>query len=133
MTLVGVSAAAAGIELMWSPGGTMGLSVALLRDSPFSDYFIPGLFLFTVNGVASLIVAMMAFQNQRFTGIATLFIGAFMIVWIVFEVYWIGWTNWLQPAMIAVGFIEMVLGGYLNKLPPDNSEIFKGSHSFHVH
>lgn len=133
LTLIGVSAAVAGIGFMWSPGGGMGLSAALLRNSPFSDYFIPGLCLFTVNGILSLIVAVMAFQKQRFSGVGTLILGALMIIWIVFQVHWIGWTSWLQPVMLAAGFLEMVLGGYLNELTPDNTGIFKGRHGSHAH
>jgi hypothetical protein len=115
LVLIGLSAVWAGGGLAWNPEGGMGLTVDLLADSPFRDFFYPGLILLIVNGIGSLVVAVMAFRNHRFAGIGTLFLGMAMIMWIIFQVYWMGWTSWLQPTFIIVGALEMALGVYLNE------------------
>lgn len=133
LALIGVSAVAAGAGLMWNPDGGLGLSVDLLKNSPFSGYFIPGLFLAVVNGLLSLFVAVLAFRKQRFAGAGTLLLGALMVIWIVFQVYWIGWTSWLQPVMLTVGVVEMGLGVSLNEMNPDTNKVFRGHHGSHAH
>lgn len=121
LTLIGIGAVVVGFGLMTEPSGEgIGLPLSILKDSPFEDFFIPGVALFLVNGCGSLIGAFLAFRNHRFTGYATLVLGIGMIIWITAQVIWIGWQSWLQPTFIAVGFIELALGfllidGYIDQ------------------
>lgn len=111
LTLVGIGAVAAGLGLLLEPdGGGVGLPLDLLANSPFEDFLIPGIVLFAVNGIASLIGAVLAFRKHRYTGIATMVLGFAMLIWISTQVYWIGWQSWMQPAFLAVGLAEVVLG-----------------------
>lgn len=132
LAIIGVSAFISGLSLMLNPEGGMGLSTGLLNNSPFEDFFIPGIFLFVMNGIVSLIVSFLAFRNHMYTGIGTILLGALMIVWITTQVYWIGWTSWLQPTFLAVGVIELGIGIYLNE-KHSNHHIFKGHHGTHAH
>jgi hypothetical protein len=111
LIVVGLGAVVVGYGLMTDPSGTgIGLPLDLLRRSPFNDYFIPGIALFSVNGATSLVGAFLAFRKNQFTGFVTLTLGIAMVIGIGAQVYWIGWESWLQPTFLAVGFIEIALG-----------------------
>ena len=54
--VVSANALFAGYSFMSDPSGQgLKTSVILLRFSPFKDFFIPGLILFTINGLFDLI------------------------------------------------------------------------------
>jgi hypothetical protein len=116
LTLIGVGAVISGWLLMQDPSGdSIGLTVKLLENSPFDDYFIPGLVLFAVNGIGSLLVALLIATNQRYTGFATMVLGLAMIIWIVVEFFWVSEESFLQPTMFAVGLVEMILGFFITR------------------
>jgi hypothetical protein len=111
LALVGMGALTTGLGLMMAPDGEwMRLSLDLLKNTPFEDFFIPGTILFVIHGAFSLIGALLAFFNQRFTGVVTVLTGIAMVIWIVAQVIWIGWQSWLQPTFLGVGLIEVALG-----------------------
>ncbi len=133
LAFIGISAVISGGAFILYPEGGMGLSLEQLRNTPFADYLIPGIFLMAVNGLASLVVSVMAFRIHRYAGVGTLFLGALMIAWIILQVHWIGWSSWLQPTMLAAGTLEMGLGVYLNEQNPESRGLFKGRHGPQVH
>lgn len=134
LSLIGFGGIAAGLGLMLQPdGGGLGFTLTMLENSPFEDFFIPGIFLFTVNGMASLVGAFFAFKDQRYSGLGTAVLGVAMIIWIVAEVYWIGWVSWLQPTFLVVGAIELGLGYFLNAQHPENHGMFTHHHGTPAH
>ncbi len=78
-TFIGVGALAGGLMLMLEPSGSgMGFPVELLQGSPFPDYRIPGVFLFTVNGLGSLVGAGLSFARHRHAGEAAALLGGIL-------------------------------------------------------
>lgn len=111
LLLVGAGAVTTGAGLMLEPSGeNLSMSVKLLDDSPFTDFFFPGMALAVLIGLGSLAGSALAFIRHSFTAAATILIGAMLTIWIGAQVYWIGWESWLQPAFLAIGVIEMLLG-----------------------
>jgi hypothetical protein len=111
LVLIGIGAAVVGVGLVIDPSGVrIGLPLELLNNSPFEDYFIPGFALFLINGIGSLLGALLAFIHNRFAGFATIILGIVMIIWITAQVIWIGWESVLQPIFLGVGLVELVLG-----------------------
>ena len=109
--VIGISAIAGGWTLFTDPtGAQMGFSTAQLAGSPFPNYLIPGLFLFLVNGVGSLIGATMSFRCQRHAGLTAMALGAIMMGWLGIQVMVIGAVHWLQPFMFGLGLLEAALG-----------------------
>jgi hypothetical protein len=133
LLLIGIGAVAAGWAFIQDPNGSgVGISLDYLKDSPFKDFLIPGIVLFSVNGVASLIGAVLAFFKNRNSGIFTMILGVAMLIWIAAQVYWLGWSSWLQPTFLAVGAIEIALGFLMYGEKRDNHMILHrhgGSHS----
>ncbi|MED4052848.1 hypothetical protein P4654_01570 [Niallia taxi] len=71
LLLVGISAVATGIGLVFQPNGsTLGMSVELLAESPFQSFLIPGILLFIIIGLASFFGVILSnpfliFQTDR--------------------------------------------------------------------
>ncbi|MDK8640924.1 hypothetical protein [Niallia taxi] len=71
LLLVGISAVATGIGLVFKPNGsTLGMSDELLAESPFQSFLIPGILLFIIIGLASFFGVILSnpfliFQTDR--------------------------------------------------------------------
>ncbi|MBK9317589.1 MAG: hypothetical protein IPM91_01305 [Bacteroidetes bacterium] len=56
LAIIGLSALPAGYSFMTDPSGAgIGLTIEYLHYSPFNDYWIPGLVLFSANGVMNIL------------------------------------------------------------------------------
>ena len=99
--------------LLDTSGAMMGTSQAMLAHSPFSSFLIPGLFLLVVNGLGNAAGAVLSFKRKSLAAMAGLFLGIVLCLWIVIQVYMIGFISFLQPLMFAVGVVEAVTGWML--------------------
>jgi hypothetical protein len=108
---IGLGAVGGGLMLIIDPSGSqLGLPLAMLQGSPFPDYLIPGLFLFTVNGLGSLVGAVLSFTRQRYAGEAGMALGAILMAWITIQVAIIRAVDPLHVLYFALGLLELALG-----------------------
>lgn len=115
LLFVGIAAVAGGLGVILDPSGeSLGVSVDLLIGSPFKNFLIPGIVLFTVVGLTSLLVSFLTFKQHLLSGGATIVQGFIMIIWIVLQVYWIGWLTRLQLTFLLIDFAEIILGYVLH-------------------
>ncbi len=113
---IAIGAVGGGLILILDPSGQdMGFSIDLLSNSPFTNYLIPGLFLFAVNGFGNFYCAFLSFRKHRYAGYAGILFGAVMMAWILVQVAIIGWGSWLQPLFLFLGALELVVGLLLRK------------------
>jgi hypothetical protein len=113
---IGIGGVAGGVGLISAPSGAnLGMSPEALRESPFSDFLIPGIFLLAVNGLGSLIGGALSGIRHRHAGLIGAALGTFLILWIMAQVWWIGLVHWLQPAYFILGVLELVLGLLLHR------------------
>ncbi len=133
LSLIGIGAVAAGWGFISEPNGSgVGIPLEYLKNSPFDDFLIPGIVLFSVNGLASIAGAVLAFMKNHYSGIFTMVLGAAMMIWIGAQVYWMDWSSWLQPTFLAIGVVEMALGFLMHDEMGENHIFFhhhRGSHS----
>lgn len=111
--ILAIGALGGGVALMLGPSGeVMPLQVAALAGSPFDSYFIPGLILFTVLGVAPVAVAVLAWTGSRWAPSATFGVGVALLIWIVVEIAMVGYTNSppLQVIYLALGTVIAARG-----------------------
>ena len=112
--VVAVLAIPSGLSLMLKPDGSgIGLPIELLQNSPFADYFIPGLFLFVFNGLSNVVGAVISFRKSKYTGVLGLGLGAILLLWILIQVYLTGLVHFLQPLFFLIAIIEINLGRLL--------------------
>jgi hypothetical protein len=124
LAFLGIGALGGGAFLVIDPSGaSMQWSLEALNGSPFQNYLIPGLLLFTVFGVGSIVVITalllrptwsFATSLTRFTGkhwawSAAFSIGLGQIIWIITEVFTVSISSWLQPVCAATGVLIMLL------------------------
>jgi hypothetical protein len=76
---------------------------------------ITGLFLFVVNGVINLIGAVLCFKRNRHCGLIGFILGISLVLWIILQVFFIGFISFLQPVIFIVANIEMILSLIINK------------------
>jgi len=108
---IGIGGVAGGFGLVTEPNGeNLGFQVDLLSKSPFTDYLIPGIILLVVIGFGSLIGGVLSFFRYRYAGLYAVVLGAFLMIWIIAQVWWIGLTIWLQPLFFSLGTVELILG-----------------------
>ena len=108
---IGVGAVAGGLGLALDPSGeSVGLPLELLNETPFSNFLIPGIVLFAVNGLGSLTGAIASFARHRYAGLAAIALGAFLTAWIGVQVYWFAGFHWLHWLYLCLGLVELALG-----------------------
>jgi hypothetical protein len=108
---IGVGAVAGGLALVLDPSGaTLGVPPELLEETPFATYLVPGIVLVAVNGLGSLAGAAMSFTRYRNAGEIAMALGAFLIAWILVQVYWMAGFHWLHWLYLSLGMVEAVLG-----------------------
>ena len=113
---IGLGGVAGGFGLVTEPSGAnLGFGVDLLSKSPFSDYLIPGLILLVIIGAGNLAGGVLSILRYRYAGEIAAVSGAFLMVWITAQVWWIGLIIWLQPLFFCFGIVELALGLLLRK------------------
>ena len=112
--LVALLAIPSGFLLLLRPDGSrLGLSLDILQDSPFINYIIPGLFLFTVNGIAQGFAALSSFRQFSFYRTLGFILGIILVLWIMVQIYFIDLTHFLQVIFFFIGIAEVILSLYL--------------------
>ena len=112
--LIGVGAVGGGLGLVLDPTGeSLGMTAGWLAGSPFSTFLIPGLFLFMVNGLGTLLGSVATFKIHKLAGEIAMALGAVMVLWIIIQVAIIGYTSFLQPLYFVVGLLELLGGRWL--------------------
>jgi len=100
-------------------GGVYGLTGARaiprewLRDSGFSDYFIPSLILIVVVGGALAAAAVALFAGTRRAPLLAMAAGEVVLLWMAFQLSIIGFRSWMQPVTIAVAVMAIGLTALL--------------------
>jgi hypothetical protein len=107
---VAIGAIPVGYLMLAKPDGSgVGMSTDILSGSPFKDFFIPGLFLFTVNGLCNLASSVLAFYRYKYSYLTGFMLGSALIIWIIVQVYSVGLTHFLQPTYFIIGIFEIIL------------------------
>jgi hypothetical protein len=119
---IGLGAVGGGLGLVLEPSGAiLGIPLEMLENSPFSTYLVPGIVLFTINGLGSLVGAAKSFTRYRYAGETAMALGVFLVAWIMLQVYWFAALHWLHALYFGLGILEFVLGWSLRKALPSGS------------
>jgi hypothetical protein len=108
---ISLGAIAGGLVLIISPDGSiMHLPAGLLKGTPFPNFLIPGLILFTINGLGHLMAGILCFMKSKFAGWSGIFFGFGLMIWIFIQVSLIGGGDPLQYTYFFLGLFETILG-----------------------
>ena len=113
---IGLGALAGGFGLVKDPSGSaLGVPLSFLEGSPFPDFLIPGIFLLAVNGVGSMIGAVLSFTRRRYAQEIAIVLGAILVAWIVIQVVIIRSFSWMHILYFILGVVEFGLGLYIGR------------------
>ncbi len=82
---VGVGAIFGGGAAIFDPVEPLGVPAELLENSPFSNYFIPGLILFIVIGFGSIFSGFTAISKSKYQGYFSSVSSWGLMIWIVVQ------------------------------------------------
>ena len=106
---VGIGAIAGGAAAIISPEEPLGITVEALKNSPFSNYLIPGIILFTVIGLGNIFSAIMLRLKSRFQGYISSVFSWALVIWIVVQCIMLNIVAFLHILFFTIGLIEAVL------------------------
>lgn len=103
----GLSAVAGGFGLIGDPSGrSLGWTTDLLASSPFENFLVPGIILFTGNGLLSLTIAIAAIKKMKAYPMLILFQGAFLFLWVIIQMMML---QFYHPLHLIFGVMAVVL------------------------
>jgi len=109
--IVVIGAIPEGILYLIDPTGhKSGTSTSVLINSPFVDFFFPGLFLLIFIGFSHLSSAIITILKIEVAGFLGILFGIILMIWIILKIHWIGYSSFLQPLFFILGIIEAVTG-----------------------
>jgi hypothetical protein len=107
----GITALVAGAMLTYAPDGSLlDMQLAWLDHSPFRSYRIPGLLLFSVIGLGSLVAAAVLLRRLRHTGRFAQVAGTALVTWIVVQMIMLRTVHPLQVTYLVIGIAIIWLG-----------------------
>ncbi|RQG97907.1 hypothetical protein EA473_01555 [Natrarchaeobius chitinivorans] len=110
LLFLGISAIGGGGQFLLNPtGDIIGMPVDVLAGSPFTDFLLPGMILFTALGLFPLAVLYGLYTERRWAWPAAIMVGIALIVWIVVQGLIVGFGHWLQWLYLSLGFVLILL------------------------
>ena len=109
MVFQAISGLAGGIGLISDPSGeTFGIPSSWLQGSPFNDYLIPGIILFTILGIFPLILTISLVRRRHWAKNLTQILGIVLIIWIIVEILVIGYHQ-QPPLQLIYGLLGLFI------------------------
>lgn len=113
LALLSVTALGGGALLMARPDGSlMGMSPGDFATTFFSDFFWPGVILFTVFGIGSAVAAVGVSRRLVAGTTAAMLIGSGQMIWILAQTVMIEHLSWLQAFYALLGVAITALASY---------------------
>lgn len=104
-----ISGVAGGIGLVSDPtGASLGIPQEWLSNSPFNDYLIPGVILFSVLGIFPAFVSVGLWKEKHWGWLGSLSLGIALIIWIIVEIIIIGYQS-NPPLQLIYGILGIII------------------------
>jgi len=107
---IGITAIAGGLRLIANPNGLPDFPIEWLINSPFPNYFFPGLILLIVIGVGYVVSATLTFFKKGLSGSMAALVGLCLILYMTVEIWFVGLRNFLQPLYFVLGGVVLIFG-----------------------
>lgn len=112
----GITSIFGGLMFMIKPDGSgLGMNPEALQFSPFSSYLVPGIILFTANGLLSLLSVV--FTIRQVSGYSRLIIlqGCILLGWISVQMVMLQTINYLHIIYAIAGMLLIAAGLRLSR------------------
>ncbi len=106
---VGIGALFGGGAALLNPVDPLGFPIEMLAGSPFSNFFIPGLILFTVIGLGSLFAGVTALLRNNLQGYFSSITSWALMIWIIVQCLMINTVAFAHVLYFLIGLAGAVL------------------------
>ncbi len=107
--LVGIGAIGGGMMAILNPQGPGGMPTDLLNNSPFHDFLIPGIILFTVIGLGNVFSALSLHLKSRYQGYISSIFSWALVIWIVVQCIMLQTVVFLHVLFFIIGLVGVFL------------------------
>lgn len=107
--IVGLGGLAGGYAGLTDIQQPLGAPHSMLEGSPFTSFFIPALFLFSVIGIGNLISALLVSRYSILGPLASFVTGFLLVAWIVIQCLVIHDIVALHVIFFCIGLMQVVL------------------------
>ena len=120
LIIIALNALAAGYSFMVEPTGKdIGIPLSYLQYSPFDNYLVPGILLFTTIGILSMVAAFLGIKKHPLFPHALFVQGCILLGWIVIQMLLIRDVNVLHVVCGISALAWIIIGFLLWKASPD--------------
>ena len=114
LLFTGISAIGGGIGLIFNPtGGPLEMPLSILEHSPFDNFLIPGIILLVMNGLLSILFAILVIWRVRSSSWLVIIQGCILLGWLIIQIAMIqGYAAVLHTLYLFVG-AGLVVSGIL--------------------
>lgn len=106
---VGIGAIAGGLAAITNPYEPLGMPIDLLKNSPFSNYLIPGIILFTIIGIGNIFSALAFRFKLKLQGYISSIFSFALVIWIIIQCIILNTIAFLHGLFFLIGIIQAVL------------------------
>jgi hypothetical protein len=106
---VGLGAMGGGMMAILNPQGPGGMPVDALKNSPFSNYLIPGIILFTIMGLGNVFSAIMLLLKSEFQGYISSVFSWALVIWIIVQCIMLNMVASLHVIFFIIGLVQAIL------------------------
>jgi len=106
---VGIGAMSGGLAAITNPQEPLGMSAIYLKNSPFTNYFIPGIILFVVIGLGNVFSALMFHFKSKFQGYISSVFSWALVIWIFVQCIMLNTVVALHVIFFIIGLVEAAL------------------------
>ena len=121
-------------EITAPNGATLQMPVTFLKNTPFTNFLVPGLVLFILLGAFPIIILtglytlknwswpeyLNIYKNRHWSWTFSLYLSIMLILWIDLQIMWVGYGNFIQTLYAFVGVLILIL-----TLLPANMKYFE--------
>lgn len=110
---VGIGALFGGAAAVLNPNSPMGIPTDTLKNSPFDNFLIPGVLLFSVIGIGNIISAITLKLKFKFQGYISGVFSAALVFWIIIQCIMLNDIVALHIIYLVIGLFEGVLSLFI--------------------
>ena len=114
---VALGALVAGAMFILEPSGRLlQAPTEMLKATPFSNYLLPGIILFCVNGLGQAAAGILTLRRDTRAGIIGGVFGLGLIIWLFVQVTLIGGGYLIQNVFFAIGIAETTFAFFIDRM-----------------
>lgn len=110
---VGIGAMAGGSMAILNPYNPGGMPIDSLNNSPFSNFLIPGIILFTVIGLGNIFSAISMIFKSKYQGYISSIFSWALVIWIIVQCIMLRLIVHLHIIFFIIGLIQGILSSII--------------------